>query len=532
MIEFRSVTLSYPQSQRTIVENLSFAVHEGEMVLISGRTGSGKSSILKLMNGLVPHHTGGILSGEITIAGISTSSRKPGEFADLVGVVGQNPINGFVCDNVEEEIAFTLENLGYPVDVMRKRVEEILDLLGLVPLRDREIISLSGGEQQRVAIAAALVTQPKVLLLDEPTSALDPIAAEEVLSLLNRLVHDLGITVIVAEHRLERVIQFVDRILLVKGDGSAEIGETRTILKSSPLVPPLIELARVMHSSEMPVSIREFRRGAPTLDRGFDGNESTRGAPAAELKKLSASYEDSGANFALADISLSLYRSEIVALMGRNGAGKSTLLKSFVGQSPIISGAASVLGEDPRGWSNRELISRVGFVPQNPGDLLYGQSVAEECRFSDRDNGVIEGTTFSILRKLIGDIDTHRHPRDLSEGQLLSLALSIILSAQPTLILLDEPTRGLDYIGKRELVKILKGLARDEKRSIFIATHDVELVAELADRAIFIADGELIADGSARAILNSSPAFAPQVAKAFPDKNLLTVDEVKKVLPQ
>ena len=532
MIEFQSVTLSYPQSQRTIVENLSFAVREGEMVLISGRTGSGKSSILKLMNGLIPHHTGGVLSGEITIAGISTSSRKPGEFADLVGVVGQNPINGFVCDSVEEEIAFTLENLGYQADVMRKRVEEILDLLGLVALRNREIVSLSGGEQQRVAIAAALVTQPKVLLLDEPTSALDPIAAEEVLSLLNRLVHDLGITVIVAEHRLERVIQFVDRILLVKGDGSAEIGETRTILKSSPLVPPLIELARVIKGQEMPVSIREFRRSAPFLSDGYEGSDPKKGSLVAELSKLSASYEDDGSKYALADISLSLYQSEIVALMGRNGAGKSTLLKSFVGQSPIISGVASVLDGDPRKWSNKELISKVGYVPQNPGDLLYGQSVAEECRFSDRDNGAMEGTTITILRQLIGDIDTHRHPRDLSEGQLLSLALSIILSAQPTLILLDEPTRGLDYIGKRELVKILKNLARDEKRSIIIATHDVELVAELADRAIFIADGELIADGSARAILNSSPAFAPQVAKAFPDKNLLTVDEVQKVLPQ
>ena len=168
----------------------------------------------------------------------------------------------------------------------------------------------------------------------------------------------------------------------------------------------------------------------------------------------------------------------------------------------------------------------------NPGDLLYGQSVAEECAFSDRDNGVISGTTLSILHQLIGEIDLNRHPRDLSEGQLLALALSIILSSQPRVIILDEPTRGLDYIGKRELMKILKGLSQEQRRSIIIASHDVELVAELADRAIFIADGELIADDSARVILNSSPAFAPQVAKAFPEKNLLTIDDVKKVLPK
>ena len=532
MIEFKSVTLTYPQAQRTIVDDLSFAVSEGEMVLVSGRTGSGKSSILKLMNGLIPHHTGGVLSGQITIAGISTASRKPGGFADLIGVVGQNPINGFVCDTVEEEIAFTLENLGYQADIMRKRVEEILDLLGLVALRYRDIASLSGGEQQRVAIAAALVTQPKVLLLDEPTSALDPIAAEEVLSLLSRLVHDLGITVIVAEHRLERVIQFVDRILFVKGDGSAEIGEVREILKNSPLVPPLIELARVINSPEMPVSIREFRRTAPELKGEVESKADTRKELVAELTHLSASYELDGSKFALSNVSLAIYQSEIVALMGRNGAGKSTLLKSFVGQSPIISGSAMVLGSDPRKWSNQELISKVGFVPQNPGDLLYGQSVAEECALSDRDNGVISGTTLSILHQLIGEIDLHRHPRDLSEGQLLALALSIILSSQPTLIILDEPTRGLDYIGKRELISILKGLSQEQRRSIIIASHDVELVAELADRAVFIADGELIADDSARVILNSSPAFAPQVAKAFPEKNLLTIDDVKKVLPK
>ena len=532
MIHFKSVTLSYPQSERTIIENLSFQVSEGEMILVSGRTGSGKSSILKLMNGLVPHHTGGVLSGEITIAGISTATTKPGELVHLVGIVGQNPTNGFVSDLVEEEIAFSLENLGYSHDVMRKRVEEVLDLLALTPLRNRELSSLSGGEQQRVAIASALVTQPKVLLLDEPTSALDPIAAEEVFSLLHRLVHDLGITVIIAEHRLERVIQFVDRILLVHGDGGADLGEARDILKTSPLVPPLIELARVLSSTEMPLSIREFRRSAPSLAELKDVEATRHGEVIAEIADLSSSYEVDGAKFALSQISMKLYRGEIVALMGRNGAGKSTLLKTLVGQSPIQSGTVTVFGADPRKWNNSEIIRRVGFVPQNPADLLYGQSVLEECQFSDRDNGVPDGTTLEILARFIGQTQLNRHPRDLSEGQLLSLALSIILSAQPELLVLDEPTRGLDYIAKRELIKILKELAYSESRGVIIATHDVELVAELADRALFLAEGELIADGSAREILSSSPAFAPQVAKAFPDKNFISIEDVKAVSQQ
>ncbi|MEY4163692.1 MAG: hypothetical protein RLZZ79_644, partial [Actinomycetota bacterium] len=191
MIEFENVSLIYPNAAQTIIEDLSFKVSEGELVLVIGHTGAGKSSVLRLINGLVPHHTGGILSGEIKVAGRSTRTLRPGELSDVVGIVGQNPINGFVCEIVEDEIAFTLETLGMAPDVMRKRVEEVLDLLSLSPLRRRQIDTLSGGEQQRVAIAAALVTQPKVLLLDEPTSALDPIAAEEVLSILHRLVHDL-----------------------------------------------------------------------------------------------------------------------------------------------------------------------------------------------------------------------------------------------------------------------------------------------------------------------------------------------------
>jgi energy-coupling factor transporter ATP-binding protein EcfA2 len=244
MIAFRNVSLIYPNSQRTIIEDATFSVNEGELVLLMGHTGAGKSSVLKLINGLVPHHTGGILSGEISVAGRSTRSLKPGELADVVGIVGQNPVNGFVSDLVEEEIAFGLETLGVAPEIMRKRVEEVLDLLALAPLRRRAISELSGGEQQRVAIAAALVTNPKVLLLDEPTSALDPIAAEEVLSILHRLVHDLGLTIIVAEHRLERVIQFVDRIILVHGDGTLELGGAEDVLKDSPIAPPLVELAK------------------------------------------------------------------------------------------------------------------------------------------------------------------------------------------------------------------------------------------------------------------------------------------------
>ena len=530
MIAFRNVSLIYPNSQRTIIEDATFSVNEGELVLLMGHTGAGKSSVLKLINGLVPHHTGGILSGEISVAGRSTRSLKPGELADVVGIVGQNPVNGFVSDLVEEEIAFGLETLGVAPEIMRKRVEEVLDLLALAPLRRRAISELSGGEQQRVAIAAALVTNPKVLLLDEPTSALDPIAAEEVLSILHRLVHDLGLTIIVAEHRLERVIQFVDRIILVHGDGTLELGGAEDVLKDSPIAPPLVELAKTLKLPTIPLSIREFRKIAPSIEVALQSVTSpahNNGDVLLSMKDLNASYQDSERAYALSGINLEIREGEIVALMGRNGAGKTTLLKCTVGQAPVTGGSIKVMGRDPLGFTDRELISYVGYVPQEPGDLLYGQSVQEECLLADRDNGVNEGSTLKIYSELMNIPSLNAHPRDISEGQRLGLALSIILSAQPRIVILDEPTRGLDYEAKKVLVQNLKEIAHRDNRAVFISTHDVELVAEAADRVIFLADGEVIADGSTRQVLTASPAFAPQVAKALPQSTWMTVTEVE-----
>ena len=530
MIAFRNVSLIYPNSQRTIIEDATFSVNEGELVLLMGHTGAGKSSVLKLINGLVPHHTGGILSGEISVAGRSTRSLKPGELADVVGIVGQNPVNGFVSDLVEEEIAFGLETLGVAPEIMRKRVEEVLDLLALAPLRRRAISELSGGEQQRVAIAAALVTNPKVLLLDEPTSALDPIAAEEVLSILHRLVHDLGLTIIVAEHRLERVIQFVDRIILVHGDGTLELGGAEEVLKDSPIAPPLVELAKTLKLPTIPLSIREFRKIAPSIEVALQSVTSpsqNTGDVLLSMKDLNASYQDSERSYALSGINLEIREGEVVALMGRNGAGKTTLLKCTVGQAPVTGGSIKVMGRDPHGFTDKELISYVGYVPQEPGDLLYGQSVQEECLLADRDNGVNEGSTLKIYSELMNIPSLNAHPRDISEGQRLGLALSIILSAQPRIVILDEPTRGLDYEAKKVLVQNLKEIAHRDNRAVFISTHDVELVAEAADRVIFLADGEVIADGSTRQVLTASPAFAPQVAKALPQSTWMTVTEVE-----
>jgi energy-coupling factor transport system ATP-binding protein len=260
MIKFQNVSLIYPTAEQTILDNLNFEIGEGEFVLLIGETGIGKSSVLRLINGLVPHHTGGILAGNVEVGGISTRSVRPGELAELIGIVGQNPVNGFVTDLVEDELAFSMEALNLAPDVMRKRVEETLDLLSLSPIRQRKLSTLSGGEQQRVAIGAAMVLHPKILILDEPTSALDPVAAEEVLAILQRLVHDLGITVIIAEHRLERVIGYVDTVIEISSGGSTRIGKPEEILKDSKIAPPLVKLARALNLPKIALSVRELRK--------------------------------------------------------------------------------------------------------------------------------------------------------------------------------------------------------------------------------------------------------------------------------
>ena len=530
MIHFAKVSLLYPTSTKTILEDLSFNIAEGEFVLVIGPTGTGKSSLLRLINGLVPHHTGGILAGDITVDGISTRNVRPGELAHMVGIVGQNPAAGFVTDTVEEELAFGMEALNISPELMRKRVEEILDLLALANLRDRALSTLSGGEQQRVAIGSALVMHPKVLVLDEPTSALDPIAAEEVLSILHRLVHDLSLTVIIAEHRLERVIGFADRIIKISGDGSTEIDLPESILKKSELAPPIVHLARSLNLAEVGVSVRQVRRMTEeirTTGKDLPPINKVVGEISADVKNLSISY---GKQKALKEVNLSIHEGEIVALMGRNGAGKSSLLNTLVGLQKPTSGQSTISQIPSEALNGKVRRQNVGFIPQEPSDLLYGQSVKAECRQADKDNGIADGATFETLKGLLPDINELTHPRDLSEGQRLALALAVVLSAQPKFLVLDEPTRGLDYRSKTLLVSILKEFAARSGRSVLIATHDVELAAELSDRVIFLSEGEIVADGPTLEILLSSPAFAPQVAKVMAPRPWLTVSDVMQAI--
>ncbi|MFH8619496.1 ABC transporter ATP-binding protein [Streptomyces sp. NPDC017979] len=543
MITFDQVSVVYHDAAEPVLREVDVTVDEGELCLVTGPTGVGKSTLLGAVNGLVPHFTGGTLYGRVTVDGRDTAGHPPRELADVVGVVGQDPLDGFVTDTVEEELAYAMEQLAVPPATMRKRVEETLDLLGLAELRHRALYELSGGQQQRVAIGSVLTAHPRVLVLDEPTSALDPAAAEEVLAAVTRLVHDLGVTVLIAEHRLERVVQYADRVLHLPGDGRVVAGEPAEVFRTSTIAPPVVELGRAAGWAPLPLSIRDARRAARPLRSRLAAAPPPparpRPEPAAELltaRGVSVAYRDVPA---VREVSLSLRGGEVTALMGRNGSGKSSLLWAMQGSGPRRAGTVRVEGDgeggDPQKLSADRARRLVGLVPQTPTDLLYLESVDQELAQADRESapdGADRGpraTARAILDRLVPGVDGATHPRDLSEGQKLALVLAIQLAAAPRVLLLDEPTRGLDYGAKEQLIGIVDALAA-EGRSVVIATHDVEFVARAADRVVVMAEGDVVADGPTKEVVVASPVFAPQVAKVLAPLPYLTVRQVASAL--
>ncbi len=571
MIRFESATITYPGAEAPAVRDVDVTVEEGELCLVVGPTGAGKSTLLGAACARVPHFTGGLLEGRVTVAGRDIATHLPRHLADVVGVVTQDPLRSFVTDTVEEELAFSLEQLGLPGEVMRTRVEETLDLLGLAPLRDRALVELSGGEQQRVAIGAVMTAQPRVLVLDEPTSALDPTAAEEVLAAITRLVHDLGVTVLLAEHRLERVIQFADTVLLVGHDGRVSHGLPGPQLTASPVAPPVVELGRLAGWEPLPLSVRDARRRAaglrqsltpaaahaaagpspappsaagtptgsspaPSPGGGTPSGSSPTSPPVPGTALISArgvevSY---GPVAALRGVDLDVRAGDVLAVMGRNGSGKSSLLWALQGTGPRSAGRVQLPlasgAPDPATLRPAQARRHVALVPQTPAHLLYHATVAAECAAADEDAGAAPGTTAALAEHLSPGLPPGAHPQELSEGGRLALALAVQLAADPPVLLLDEPTRGLDYTAKARLTQLLTDRARAGS-AVILTSHDVEFVAGCADRVVTLAEGEVVADGPARDILVASPTFAPQVAKVLAPVGLLTVAEVRAALP-
>jgi energy-coupling factor transport system ATP-binding protein len=519
VIELRDLHFGY--HDRPVLRGVDLTIDDSELVLVSGRTGVGKSTLLGVVTGLVPRFTGGTLSGDVLVDGRSIVRQPPRERAQVIGYVGQDPAAGFVTDSVEEELAYGMEQLGLPTDTMRRRVEETLDLLGIAALRSRDLRTLSGGEQQRVAIGSVLTMHPRLLVLDEPTSALDPTAAEEVLATLTRLVHDVGVSVLMAEHRLERVVPFADRMALLTGEGTIRSGTPADVLAASTVVPPIVELGRALGWSPLPMTVRDARRLARGSQLGQPPVACSAAGTPPRLVGTGLTVVRGG-TVALREASVRLPGGTVTALMGRNGSGKSTLLWTVQGTRARRAGTVTIDGTDPATEPAARRRALVGLVPQTAADLLYLESVAEECAAADRGTGECR----KLLDRLVSGVPDDAHPRDLSEGQRLALALVVVLVSSPPVLLLDEPTRGLDYSAKSDLADVLRRLVGDG-RAVMVATHDVEFAAQAADQVVVLAEGEVVSAGPTREVLAASPAFAPQVTKIL-GPGWLRVDEVPR----
>ena len=482
----------YPERERPALEDVSLELEPGSFTVLAGRSASGKSTLLRAASGLVPHFYGGEAWGTLSVGGMDVRMHEPSDIARCAGTVLQEPEAQLVMNTVASEIALVLEHRGEPAGSVARAVEEVALALGVERLLERRVDSLSGGELQRVALAAALAHRPGLLVLDEPTSQLDPVAGDELVWLLRRLNEEWGTAVLVAEHRLERCIAAADRVVAMEHGRVAFNGPPAEFLdwavESDPaLATPLATLFSLAGRRPLPVTVKEARDAALSVPRATGVTPLQAGDERLALHGLWHELRDGPA--VLRGIDLRVGAGETVALMGRNGAGKSTLLRLAKG-----------LIEPTRGKVKRS--GDVALLLQNPGDFLVHEHVREEA-------GPDALRTAGLEHR--GDVN----PRDLSGGERQRLALEVVLDgADPAVVCLDEPTRGMDRPRKDALAARLRGLAAAGK-AVIVATHDTEFAARLADRVVLLGQGVVIADASAHEVLAGGWQFATDTARVL-----------------
>lgn len=535
MISIEQLSYSYPDSGKYALRDVTLSLAPGDIALLAGPSGSGKSTLLRSLNGLVPHFSGGAISGRVMVAGRDVISSGPRVMSRLVGFVFQDPESQTVLDNPEAEIVFALENAATPAAEMDGRVREVLQALDLTELRNRPLAKLSHGERQKVAIAVAVAVRPQVLVLDEPTSQLDPQSADDVLQTIIQLNRKWGLTIVLAEHRLERAAHFADRLIYLDEGFTIVDAPLREGLARIPTSqrPPLVRLGQAMEWRPLPITTEEAVSLANKVNA--NGRSAPNAIPGRKTWSPGSgrSLRVQGAHFSydsrpvLKGVDLGIAPGEAVALMGGNGSGKSTLLKCMVGLLRPSQGDVQLDGQTIQGRSVAEIAQQVAYLPQSPDDLLFAESVEEELQITLSNHHLASKDAASLSRLLaelgLDDL-AQAYPRDLSVGQRQRVALGAITVTGPEFLLLDEPTRGLDAHLKRGLVRLWRRWL-DSGMGLLLVTHDVELAARLADNVLIMSEGEIIANGPPQEIFDAFPRFSPQMARLFPGRGWLTVED-------
>lgn len=504
-------------------------VKQGECVAILGPTGAGKSTLACVMNGTVPRFIEGELTGEVVIDGQVPSKVGTAQMASRVGLVFGDPDTQLFGMTVEEDVAFGPANLGLDYDTIMRRIERAIKDMRLTGLEERAPHRLSGGQKQATAIAGVYAMLPKIMVLDEPTSMLDPEGKARVFSIVRDLNKTLGMTVVLIEQEVDDILQLADRVFVMKS-GRFELGGTpREVfanvdkLKEVGIrVPHIVEFGNLVGADETPFTVEEAvsliereawatpGQGAPCSSisdgeqSGATGPSGSNGTPIVEVMDLEFQYP-MGAK-ALNGVNLKIHPGEFVAIVGQNGAGKTTLTRHLNGLLRPMAGDIRLFGKSILNEPTTKLCSMVGYVFQNPDEQLFCTTVEDELRFGPSNIGMDPGKLEEAVNDILLDIGLDRYrqvwPRYLTKGERQRLAMASVAAMDPDILIVDEPTTGLDWLESLQILDYLEKLRREKNKTILIITHDMNIVSLYAKRVVVMANGRVIGEGTPREVFS------------------------------
>lgn len=501
-IEIKNLTFTYSGSDYAALKNICWKVEDGDFVVVCGKSGCGKSTLLRNLKPAI--RPAGIISGEVFYDGSLIDKISDRKCAKDIGFIMQNPEHQIVTDKVWHELAFGLENLGYPKEDIRLRVSEMAEYFGITDWYFDSVENLSGGQKQLLNLAAVMAMQPKVMVLDEPTAQLDPIAAENFLDTLKKINRDLGITIILSEHRLNYVLPDADYILLMDKGEILHCGVPDKVMtevmnnEMLKLMPPSVQIFKACGAEgQPPISVSQGRKWINSLKLSDgealgENKKVAENGPKSEVvvncKNLWFRYERAGKDI-VKGLNLQITKGEIFAILGGNGTGKTTTMRLLSGINRAYRGKLDIEGN-------------VSALPQNVQTLFKKETVEEE----------LEGVSAEIIEQMELTELQERHPYDLSGGQQQKLALARVLAAEPDILLLDEPTKGLDAIYKESLGELLLKL-KNLGKTIILVSHDVDFCGQFADRCGLFAQGTLIAVNNFREFFACNRFYTTTVSK-------------------
>ena len=510
ILKVENVSFTYPNEKTAVLKNINLNIEQGEFVVLMGQSGCGKSTLLRhFKRELQPY---GTKTGTIFLKDLPLEQLDDETAATDIGYVLQNPENQIVTDKVWHELAFGLENLGLDTQTIRRRVAEMANFFGIQKWFHKKTTELSGGQKQLLNLASVMVMQPKILLLDEPTSQLDPIAAMEFIQTLHRLNEELGITIILIEHRLEEILPIADRALVMENGQVLFDGPPKQVFGALPqnhaMITALPAATKIFHllngEGTPPITIREGQRWllskqfnlstALTLPMSPLATETT---VVLEAKDIAFRYEKNGMDV-LHHFNLEVQQGEFLTIIGGNGTGKSTALSILAGLQKPYRGTVYLYNENLKKYSNKQLYNEyLTLLPQDPKTLFVQKTVRQELDEIARLHKVTEMKVQELTQLFSLEHLLERHPYDLSGGEQQKLALAKLLLMEPKILLLDEPTKGLDAHAKEELAGILENLQRTGM-TIVMVTHDIEFSAKYSSRCALFFDGNLVSEGPPR----------------------------------